>query len=137
MENQFSQDSILNEQHSAFDLSDELIKNTTVHKSLRQEIIITTSDKIRVALTIANKKALTKVEWHIPFGLTVTLLTTLCTADFRDTLGASKEFWHTIFIIGSIGSFIWLVVAIIKALRLNKTREYHKIIEQLKMDEVS
>lgn len=115
------------------DFGDELSKGLTIHKNVNQEIIITTADKIRLVL-IDTKEILTaQRDWWTPFGLFVSFVTTICTADFKETLGFSKEFWHAIFVLLAVLSSLWLAKTLYK-LYLNWGQDdLNKIIEQIKV----
>jgi hypothetical protein len=91
------------------DFSDELSKNLTIHKNVKQEIIITTEDKIKLVL-IKSKEILTSQrDWWTPCGLFISVITTLITSNFEDSLGLTKELWHALFLVLAIVSGGWLM----------------------------
>lgn len=119
----------------SLDFGDELSKNLTVHKNMKQEIIITTADKIRLVL-INTKEILTaQRDWWTPFGLLISFITTLITADFKDAMGGSKDLWKAIFILLTIFSSIWLIKTLIKLAKNWGQDNVDKIIEQIKIKE--
>jgi len=117
----------------SIDFGSELSKNLTIHKNVKQEIIVTTADKIKLVL-IATKEVLTaQRDWWTPFGLLISFITTLCTADFKIAFGISKEFWHAIFVIFTILSFLWLIWSINKLYKNWGQDNPDKIIEKIKL----
>jgi predicted acyltransferase len=103
-----------NQQGLSVDFGDELSKNLTIHKNVKQEIIITTADKIKLVLISTREILTAQRDWWTPFGLLISFITTLCTADFKDAFGLTKEFWHAIFVLLTLGSGIWLLKAFYK-----------------------
>jgi len=122
-----------NEQGLSVDFGDELSKNLTIHKNVKQEIIITTADKIKLVLINTKEIMTSQRDWWTPFGLLVSFITTLCTADFKDSFGGTKEFWHAIFVLLTIFSGGWLVKTIYKLIRNWGQDDLNKIIEQIKL----
>lgn len=122
-----------NSEGLSIDFGNELSKNLTVHKNVKQEIIVTTADKIKLVL-INTKEILTaQRDWWTPFGLLISFITTLCTADFRDAFKLSKEFWHAIFVLLAIASIIWLIRCFYKLYKNWGEDNLDKIIEKIKL----
>jgi hypothetical protein len=124
-----------NNEGLSIDFGDELSKNLTIHKNVKQEIIVTTADKIRLVL-ISTKEILTaQRDWWTPLGLLISFVTTLCTTDFKDSFGLPKDSWKAIFIILTILSSIWLVRTVYKLVKAWGQDDLNKIIEQIKLKE--
>jgi hypothetical protein len=105
----------------------------TIHKNVKQEIIITTADKIKLVL-INTKEILTaQRDWWTPFGLLISFITTLCTAEFKDAFGLTKEFWHAIFVLLTLGSAIWLLKSFYKLYKNWGKDNLDNIIENIKL----
>ena len=122
-----------NSEGLSIDFGSELSKNLTIHKNVKQEIIITTSDKIKLVL-ISTKEILTaQRDWLTPFGLLISFVATLCTADFKDAFKLSKEFWHAIFVLLSVASTVWLLSCFYKLYRNWGKDNLDKIIEEIKL----
>ena len=122
-----------NEQGLSVDFGDELSKNLTIHKNVKQEIIITTADKIKLVLINTREIMTSQRDWWTPFGLLVSFITTLCTADFKDAFGGTKEFWRAIFVLLTIFSGGWLIKTIYKLIKNWGQEDLNKIIEQIKL----
>ena len=81
------------------ELGDELSKSFTVHKNVKQEIIITTADKMKIVLMESREVISSQRDWWTPAGLFISFIATLLTADFKDALHQSKEFWRSSFVL--------------------------------------
>ena len=122
-----------NQQGLSVDFGDELSKNLTIHKNVKQEIIITTSDKIKLVLINTREILTAQRDWWTPFGLLISFITTLCTAEFKDAFGLTKEFWHAIFVLLTLGSAIWLLKSFYKLYKNWGKDNLDNIIENIKL----
>jgi len=123
----------IQEQVLPIDISNEMSKNLTIRINLEQEIIVTTTDKIRLVLRDTKDIILSKRGWLTPLSLLLSLITTLCTVDFKETLYLSKDTLQAIFVFFSIASFIWLIKTIYKLINYWGRNDLDKIIEQIKL----
>jgi hypothetical protein len=121
------------EQGLSMHFRDELSKNLTIHTRLNQEIIITTADKIMLVLKDTREVLISQRDWWTPFGLLVSLITTLCTAEFKTSFGMSKEFWHAVFILLALLSSFWLIKTFLKLVKNWGQDDLNKILERLKV----
>lgn len=115
------------------DFGDELSKNLTIHKNVKQEIIITTEDKIKLVLINTREILTSQRDWWTPAGLLLSFIATLSTADFKDALKVPKEFWHAIFVLLTIASAVWLLISLRKLFKNWGQDDLIKIIEQIKL----
>jgi hypothetical protein len=83
----------------------------------KSDLIEITEDKLENILLKNQKYLDLKTSWINPLSIFLTLLLALLTADFKDFLGISKNYWEPIFIIGIVLSFIWLALTIIRIYR--------------------
>ncbi|MES1933296.1 hypothetical protein T35B1_11832 [Salinisphaera shabanensis T35B1] len=67
--------------------------------------------------------------WQTPIALFVTLVVVLCTANFKQFLSFSADFWQAVFFISAVLTVIWFVVAI---LRRRKRMTANELIERMK-----
>jgi hypothetical protein len=123
------------DQGLSVDFGDELSKNLTILKNVKQEIIITTSDKIRLVLINTKEMLTAQRDWWTPFGLLISFIATLCTADFKEAFGVTKEFWHALFVLLTILSGLWLAKTLFKLIKYYGQDDLNKIIEQIKLKE--
>lgn len=115
------------------EIGDELSKNLTIHKNVKQEIIITTADKIKLVLINTREILTAQRDWWTPTGLLLSFIATLTTADFKDALSVPKEFWHAIFVLLTIASTFWLLKSLYKLYKNWGQDDLTKIIEQIKL----
>ncbi|HBL39793.1 TPA: hypothetical protein DDZ10_03940 [Candidatus Uhrbacteria bacterium] len=94
----------------------EIIQNSPVHINVGQDFIYTTDDKIRLCLMRYLKGLEQGRSWETPLGLFLTIVLTMLTTDFKDYY-LSKYTWQAVFIIGLVGSLVWLLISTVKALR--------------------
>ncbi|WP_175633913.1 hypothetical protein [Pedobacter ghigonis] len=119
------------------DIGDELSKNITLHKNVKQQLILTTVDKIKLVLMETEKYRAASKDWITPFGLSISFITTLLTSEFKDSLGATKEIWHALFMLMTLGSLVWLVFKLIACYNGRGKGSHSDIIKQIQLtDEV-
>ncbi len=102
-----------------------------VFPNVKQQIIVTTSDRLELCLSKNLKKAEKKHEWITPFGLLLAVITAFVTAKFQD-YGLSAETWETLFKGLGIVSFIWLLFSLKHALYVIKIEN---IIDEIKTNQ--
>jgi hypothetical protein len=125
----------LTDQILSVNVRDELSKNLVIHKNVKQDIIITTEDKIKLVLINTRKILISQRDWWTPLGLVTSLVTTICTVDFKETLGLNKDHWQAVFVMMSIFSAVWLINTIVKLIKNWGQDDLIKIIEQIKLKE--
>jgi hypothetical protein len=106
----------------------QLVDVSDVHLNVSQEVIITTEDKIRIALSEHLKRMEKKRGWIAPFGIFIAIVVTLVTTTFKD-IGLDAATWQAIFIIVGIISFGWFVGSIKGAWQSEKLED---IVGELK-----
>lgn len=122
-----------NEPQVSIDISNELGKNISIHKNVRQEIILTTGDKLKLVLIQAKESMASQRDWWTPLGLLISFIATLCTADFKDTLGLSKDTWKALFILLSIAATVWLIIDLKRLFKYYGKDNLDDIIQQIKL----
>ena len=117
------------------DIATELSKNITIHKNVKQEIIVTTEDKIRLVL-IDTKRILTaQRDWWTPLGLLLSFIATICTADFKDSIGLTKDTWQAIFLILILLCAIWLIKTLLNLYENWGKHDLQEIVKRIKLNE--
>ena len=109
-------------------IGSQLVNVSEVHLNVSQEVIITTEDKVHICLSEHLKRMEKKHSWIAPFGIFITIVITLATSTFTD-IGVDAATWRAIFIIAGVISFIWLVQAVIVAVKSEKLED---IVAELK-----
>lgn len=117
--------------NNLIDISSELADSITVHKRINQEIIVTTRDKLTLELLSAKQSIIAKHDWKTPLGLSVAFITTICTAEFKNTLLFEKAAWHAIFVLLLIGSLVWCLYAFYRLYANRNKDDIDKIIERI------
>lgn len=113
------------------DVGQEFSRRLTIHKSLEQEVVVTTVDKVRLCL-MANQDCLrARREWVTPLSLLLTVLAALFATDFKEFVLAAAV-WEAIFVLGAAASFVWLVIAGANAWRNRSLGGVERIVSELK-----
>jgi hypothetical protein len=116
-------------------LDQDLTTQMTVHKNLKQEIIVTNTDKLKLILNDHHKVIKKKNEWLNPVGIFLSVLTTLLTARFDvSKFGIKPQIWQSIFVVTCFTTFIWSVILIINAIRYYNKGTVDQCIEKLKLN---
>lgn len=95
----------------------DYVEQTRVHLNFDQNVVIITEDRLELCLRnhlecIDHRRA-----WITPISLLAAFITAILTSTFKDSLGLSAATWQALFVLLTIVSAIWSIVAIIKALR--------------------
>ncbi|MGX1828750.1 hypothetical protein ACWIE6_10875 [Paenibacillus taichungensis] len=117
-----------------FQINEELLGTSTVHKNLNHDIIITTTDKINLALIQQEKYLHSKKDWITPLSIVLAVLASLAAADFKPFIGISADSWKAIFIIIGVSSAAWLIKCLYCAFIYRNKGSNHEFIERLKKD---
>lgn len=97
-------------------LAENIVSNSAITFNLGQNVISTTEDKIRLAVLTHLGRIEQRQGWVAPAGIFITILAAFVTADFKDAWLPAAT-WRAIFVMSGIMSFVWLAVAIVRALR--------------------
>ena len=73
--------------------------------------------------------------WTTPLGIFLSCLLATVTSSFENALGLSPDSWKTFFVIGTVVSFIWLLVCGYRALNNRNDRGIEHLIEEIKNTE--
>lgn len=115
-----------------FRLEQELLIGCEFYDNITQVYIRTTEDKLRNILRDFKEAYTTKYSWTTPLALLLSFLATVLTATFGEKFGCSKEFWEAFFYFLILGSVIWLVVAVGKALKSKGETNIQNTIDKIK-----
>ncbi|WFR64292.1 hypothetical protein P9222_09025 [Paenibacillus amylolyticus] len=117
-----------------FQINQELIGDNRVHKNLNQDIIITTTDKINLALIDQEKYLHSKRDWITPLSILLAVIASLVAADFKTFLTVSADSWKAVFILIGISSIVWLIKCGIRAYKYRNKGSNREFIDRLKKD---
>lgn len=80
----------------------------------KSDLIEITHDKLENILLKHLEFVSIKNSWVSPLSVFVTILLTKLTASFKKFIEIEKEVWEALFLFGLAGSFIWLVIVLIR-----------------------
>jgi len=99
-------------------------------QNIKSAHILITKDKIENILMKYINKLNIKSSWVTPLGLVLSLGLTFATANFKDFAYISAATWQSVFLIGLILSFGWLVVAVIRVIANRNKYSLTSIIKE-------
>lgn len=99
-------------------VSNEMVQTSRFHLNLAQDVLVITEDKFRLCLLAHVERLVAKEKWIAPVSLFLTFVVVLVTSAFHDFIFPAAT-WQAMFVIGSLATAVWSVVAGIKALRTN------------------
>lgn len=108
----------------------EFSEKLTVHKNLGQDVIVTTTDKVRLCLLGHRDSLSKKNEWLMPLSLFVSIATTLVAAEFRKFI-LEPQVWQALFIFSGVACLFWLAVSCKRAWQNRKAGNIDLIIHEL------
>jgi hypothetical protein len=117
-------------QQPSLDVQGAMMKDLVVHQNVRQEIIVTTMDKLEICLMKHRSYLAARWEWIGPLGLCVSLVTTLVAAQFQQ-MGLSPETWKALYVIASILSGAWTILFIIRAIKASRSGGIEALIDKI------
>ncbi len=111
---------------------EELTTDFKIHKNLTQDVIMTTQDKLRLALIEHREALASRQEWISAATLALSLITTLALTSFEDRLGLSAATWRALYGLCFLMALYWLATALIKLFRNRKRGDVDYLIKQIK-----
>lgn len=104
-----------------------------VHKNINQELIIISEDRLKLKL-IEYENCRKKIyDWISPLAISITLVITLITADFKSALWLSGDVWHAFFIILTIIAIGWCGISFYNCSQ-NRKISIESVIEEIKQE---
>ena len=113
------------------DLTKAITAQLVAHQNVRQELVITTVDKLKLCLIEHKQHLRARREWLAPAGLLISLLTTLVAATFHDALGLPMATWTAIYILAAAGSGIATMVLLWRALASMRKSGLDQLIDKI------
>lgn len=113
-------------------IKQELLQITAVHFNVAQEFIMITEDKTYRCLREWKDNIETRNAWIAPVSLLIPLILTFVTADFKDSLGISKNTWQAVFLLGIILAAIWAIKEISIVFSRHGSPTLEELIQDLK-----
>jgi hypothetical protein len=101
----------------------QLTSNVQVTLNLGQNIIMTTEDKVRLAVTQHLSAMEQRNGWVAPVGILITIFAAFVTADFKQAILSPAQ-WHAVFLVTGVITFAWCIRAIYRAIRAPSVDEF-------------
>jgi hypothetical protein len=111
---------------------EDFVRESSVFRNISQQVIVTTSDKIKLCLIEHQNTLSAKNGWIAPIGLLIALVTALVTTDFKQFLDISPDIWKALFIFGTILSAVWTIRSLFRLYQFRNKGGIDSIIEELK-----
>ncbi len=122
-------------QNSFVNIGRELSKKVTVYTNLDHDIVVTTSDKIKLVLIDTKDVFISRRIWVTPMSILLTLIVALITTEFKQNIfGISADNWEGIFILSSLICSIWLINSIYIANKNKNKGGIDEVVERLKLN---
>lgn len=103
--------------NDVFDFKRAMTEELVTHTNVKQELVITTVDKLKLCLLEHKDHLYSRREWLGPAGILLALVATLVAADFTTTLGLDAPTWHALFLLSAIFAAGFTVVLAIRAVK--------------------
>ena len=111
---------------------EELAGDFKIHKNLTQDVILTTQDKLRLALIEHRDLLSSKREWISAGSLALSLLSTILLTTFQDKLGLSADTWRALYGLFFSLALVWLITSLVNLVKNRKRREIDYLIKEIK-----
>jgi len=115
---------------ASLDVQRELMKDLVVHQNVRQELVFTTVDKLKLCLMEHRHHLASRWEWVGPLGLLVSLVTTLVAATFQ-SVGLEPATWKALYIFASLAAAAWTVYQVIQAIRAIRSGGLNTLVDKI------
>lgn len=112
-----------------FDFASALTDELVTHTNVKQELVVTTIDKLKLCLLEHKANLRSRREWVAPAGLLATLVTTQIATDFKAALGVEPATWEAIFLISSVLAAILLIFLLYRSYRAYSTGGIDSLVD--------
>jgi len=114
------------------DIINEIKENTTLTKLLSQDLIVVSSDRLRLVYLQYIKEASNRQAWLAPAGIFISLLLSLLTSNFKKFLGVEGLAWQGFFMLAALISFCWFIYKVQQAFKAKDINDVTGFIEAIK-----
>ena len=101
-----------------------------ISHNVKQEVIVTTRDKLELCLLKHQISMSDRNSWQIPASICISTTIAWATSDFKNILLGGAT-WKAMFILSSIASAIWFSVAFLRRIRIKTIED---IIQDVRVD---
>lgn len=117
---------------SIVDLGAAMNNNLTLYTNVNQELILITKDKLKLVLIDTRASIKARWDWVTPISLLISFVTTLCTADFKETWKIPATTWQAIFLILSVFFAVWFLKSLYCLIINWGNDDLERVIEKIK-----
>ena len=118
-------------------LDQALVEKVAIHENLSQDIVVISTDRVKLILIEHHRVFKKKYDWMGPVGIFLTVLTTVLTADFKvSKFGIPAQMWQGIFLLAGFISLIWSLVVIINAIICRNEATVEEFVVKLRSSSV-
>lgn len=117
--------------HEVFDFKRAMTEELVTHTNVKQELVITTVDKLQLCLMEHRDHLASRREWLGPAGILLALVATLVAADFRPTLGLDAPTWHALFLLSALLTAGFMGVLVLRAIRSVRSGGIDALIDRI------
>lgn len=100
-----------------------IAQSSNVLLNVRTDYVVTTRDKIEIALRRKLPLFLRRTAWVAPASLLSALVMSIITSDFTKFMGISEDVWSTVFVVAAILSGVWLLRSLLHLFRAAKLED--------------
>jgi len=98
------------------DINSALMEELTIHQNVRQELVVTTVDKLKICLMEHRHDLVAGREWIGMVGLTLSLAGTLVAATFNEKWLPAAT-WEALYLLCAIGAGTYGIFLMYRAIR--------------------
>ncbi len=115
------------------ELEEEALKSEVIiHKNLTQDVLLTTEDKMKLALIEYRDSLASRSDWLGAGVLTLSFLSSLLLTTFKDIGPLSAETWRAIYFIFFILALARFINILIKTFQNSKKAQIDYVISKIK-----
>ncbi|MEV7661810.1 hypothetical protein [Paenarthrobacter sp. NPDC089316] len=100
-----------------------IAESANVVMNVRTDYVVTTRDKIEIALRRKLPEFLGRSAWVAPLTLLIGLIAAIITSDFQDFMGVDDEVWSTVFVVGAVLAGVWLIRSFVQFFKSAKMED--------------
>jgi len=108
-----------------------------IHKNLSQDVVLTTEDKLRLALIQHREVLASRSEWLGAATLTLSFLSSLLLTNFKDIGPLTADTWRAVYLIFFLLAFVRLINVVYKMYANRKKASVDYVIKMIKQSRSS
>ncbi len=118
---------------AVIELDEEDLKSEVIiHKNLTQDLVVTTEDKMKLALIEYRDTLASRGEWLSAAVLTLSFLSSLLLTDFKDIGPLTSETWQAVYFIFFLAALVRFVTIVVKMYQNRHKAKIDHLISKIK-----